>query len=163
MSAAPTDVIKDFLTNTAPERVQVAADRLVARDATYISLNFSNPELKKIMPWTGTSSGPEAFVSTFARVATYWTIKDFTVQSMFGQDEDVAVFGSFTYQSVATGNEVTSPFAIHAKVRDGKITYFLFMEDTYATARSFSQGGHWTIQSDPAGPAFDVHPEASPS
>ncbi len=28
---------------------------LVAADATYVSLNFSNPELKQVMPWAGTS------------------------------------------------------------------------------------------------------------
>jgi len=53
-----------------------AARRLVAEDATYISLNFENPELKRVLPWIGTSSGPEAFISTFTRVATYWPIED---------------------------------------------------------------------------------------
>ena len=61
MSTQPTEVIKEFLANTATEKVEVAARRLVAEDATYISLNFDNPELKQILPWTGTSKGPQAF------------------------------------------------------------------------------------------------------
>ncbi len=51
---APTDVIADFLAHSAPDKVDEAARRLVAEDATYISLNFDNPELKQILPWTGT-------------------------------------------------------------------------------------------------------------
>src|SRR5271155_3859659 len=97
-----------------------AARRLVAEDATYISLNFENPELKRVLPWTGTSSGPEAFISTFTRVATYWTIEAFEISDLFGSAEDVAVLGSFTYRSVSLGQAVRSPFSIHAKVKDAR-------------------------------------------
>src|SRR5271167_4268924 len=84
MTQSPTDVIADFLQNTAPNKVEAAARRLVAEDAAYISLNFENPELKRVLPWTGTSSGPEAFISTFTRVATYWTIEAFEISDLFG-------------------------------------------------------------------------------
>jgi len=115
MSAMPTDVVKDFLQNTAPDKVQAAARRLVADDATYISLNFDNPELKKILPWTGTSKGQRPFIDTGTRVAGYWTIEEFNVTELFGAGENVAVFGSFRYRSVSLGKVVTSPFSIHAK------------------------------------------------
>ena len=52
--------------------------------------------------------------------------------------------------------EVRSPFSIHAKVRNGKIVYFQFMEDTFATARTFSQKGTWTIRIAPNQPEFEV-------
>lgn len=151
-----TEVIADFLNNTAPDKIEAAAQRLVAKDATYISLNFSNPGLQKILPWAGTSHGPEAFISTFVGVAKYWTIENFEVTSLFGADDEVAVFGSFTYRSNTVGHSFTSPFSIHARVAGGKITYFQFMEDTFASARSFSSGGTWTIQTDPQGPIFEV-------
>ncbi|MBJ2285851.1 hypothetical protein JFT66_16965 [Pseudomonas sp. MF6755] len=60
--------------------------------------------------------------------------------------EDVAIFGKFTYRSVAIDRVITSPFSILAKVHDGKMTYFQFMEDTYATASSFRQSGSWTVK-----------------
>ena len=47
-SAASLAVVMDFLSNTAPDKVEAAATRLVAPNAVYISLNFDNPELKKI-------------------------------------------------------------------------------------------------------------------
>ncbi|RIX98852.1 nuclear transport factor 2 family protein [Aureimonas flava] len=139
-------VVMDFLSNTAPDKVEAAAERLVAPDATFVSLNFENPELKQILPWTGTDKGPRAYSGTFLRVANYWSIEDFTVTDSLASDEDVAIFGKFTYRSVAVGQVVTSPFSIHAKVRDGKMTYFQFMEDTYATAASFRQSGTWTVK-----------------
>lgn len=121
-----------------------------------MSLNFSNPELKKIEPWAGTSIGPEGFSSTFVGVAKYWKIEDFTVSDIFGTGEHVAVFGKFTYRSVAVGTTFISPFSIHAKVRGGKIVHFQFMEDTYASASSFRQSGSWTVKTDPNAPAFKV-------
>ena len=145
-SAASLSVVMDFLSNTAPDKVEAAAQRLVAPDATYISLNFDNPELKKILPWTGTYKGPEAYSYTFLRVANYWEIEDFTVTDKIASGEDVAIFGKFTYRSVTVGQAFTSPFSIHAKVRDGKITYFQFMEDTYASSASFRQSGSWIVK-----------------
>lgn len=152
----PIEVVKEFLENTAPEKVEAAAKRLVAPDATYVSLNFDNPELKQIEPWAGTSQGPEGFSSTFARVARFWTIEDFGVTDIFGTGDNVAVFGTFTYRSVAVGTTFRSPFSIHAKVKGGKIVYFQFMEDTYASASSFRQRGSWTVKTDPDLPAFEV-------
>lgn len=96
MSTQPTEVIKEFLANTATEKVEAAARRLVAENATYISLNFDNPELKQILPWTGTSKSPQAFIDTFSQVEKWWTIEDFAVTALFGEGENVAVFGRFT-------------------------------------------------------------------
>ncbi|XXE71680.1 hypothetical protein J3P90_08795 [Pseudomonas sp. D3-10] len=70
--------------------------------------------------------------------------------------EDVAVFGKFTYRSVAVGHVFTSPFSIHAKVRDGKMIYFQFMEDTYASASSFRQSGSWMVKTSADSAPFTV-------
>jgi ketosteroid isomerase-like protein len=146
----------DFLSHTAPDEVEAAALRLVAPDAVYISLNFDNPELKQIEPWAGTAKGPDAYSRTFLRVAEYWEIEDFSVTAAFASGEDVAVFGRFTYRSVALGRVFTSPFSVHAKVRDGQIVYFQFLEDTYASASSFRQSGSWTVKTTEATAAFEV-------
>lgn len=155
-SAASLAVVMDFLSNTAPDKVEAAAIRLVAPDAVYISLNFDNPELKKIEPWTGTAKGPSAYSRTFLQVAEYWTIEDFTITDKLASGADVAIFGKFTYRSVEVGHVFTSPFSIHAKVRDGQMVYFQFMEDTYASASSFRQSGSWTVKTTKATSSFDV-------
>lgn len=145
---SPKDVVYAFLLNTSKELVTYAAEKLVAMDATYISLNFNNPELKKIEPWAGTSQGREVYVYTFSNVGTYWNIDDFQVSDLISEGETVAVFGQFTYTSVVAKRTFTSPFSIKAMVKNGLITYFQFMEDTYASAASFRVGGEWIIQQD---------------
>ena len=105
---SPTDIVSEFLQNTAPDKIEAAVERLIAEDATY------------------------------------------------GEGEDLAVFGEFTYRSNTRRKSFRSPLAIHARVRDGKIVHFMFMEDTFLSARSFSSGGTWTIQTEPGGPEFQV-------
>lgn len=122
---------------------------LTTPDVTYVSLNYDNPELKRVMPWCGTSHGPEAIVQTFVDVSRFWVVEAFNPQAVFGDNEHAAMFGSFTYRSTVLGKQVTSPFAVYARVTDGKCRYLQFMEDTLATTESFRKDGSWIIHSDP--------------
>lgn len=157
MSRTPVDVIQEFLANTSSEEdIRRVVRELVAADAKYVSLNFDNPELKRIAPWAGTSYGPDAFVGAFGGVIRHWINEDFGIDEIFGAGERVAVFGHFTYRSITLKQATTSPFSIFARVVDGKITEFRFMEDTFATARTFRSGGTWTIQAEPGGETIEV-------
>ena len=148
MAMAPTEVVRAILDDpTNPEVVH----RLVAPDATYVSLNFDNPELRRIMPWAGTRSGPEAVLDTYTQVGRFWRSEAFQVEALFGEGDKVAVFGRFTYRSTTLGKSATSPFAILAQVRDGQITFMQFMEDTFATASTFRESGTAVYRSDPDG------------
>lgn len=84
-------------------------------------------------------------------VEKFWHVDNFSIEAAFGQDENVAVFGRFTYTSTVMLKSVTSPFAVFAKVRNGRCTYMQFMEDTFATGASFESGGSWTLRSNPNG------------
>jgi uncharacterized protein len=103
------------------------------------------------MPWAGTSRGAESIVKTFADVSRYWEIQSFEAEALFGSEGFAAMFGRFTYKSTVLSKTVTSPFAVFAKVEQGRCTYLQFMEDTFATAASFRSGGSWTFQSNPHG------------
>jgi len=142
----PKDIVLAFLSNSSKELVKNVSEKLVHENAVYISLNFDNPELAQIEPWTGKRHGRQIFIDTFSNVGTYWNVDDFQITDIFSENELVAVFGSFTYTSVELGNTFTSPFAIKAKVENGQITFFQFMEDTYASAKSFRKEGYWIIQ-----------------
>ena len=124
---------------------------LVSPDVTYVSLNYDNPDLNKIMPWAGTSRGPESIVKTFRDVARFWEVVSFEPEALFGSDECAAMFGRFTYKSTVLDKTVTSPFAVFARCQNGHCTYLQFMEDTFATGASFRSGGSWTFRSDPNG------------
>jgi uncharacterized protein len=148
MPLEPKDVVARILEN--PRDIEHVKP-LVSDDFTYVSLNYNDPDLKRIMPWCGTSRGVESLVKTFVDVGRFWRVDDFSVEAVIGDGEHVAVFGRFTYTSTVMSKTVTSPFAVYAKVANGKCSYMQFMEDTFATGASFRSGGAWTFRSDPDG------------
>ena len=108
------------------------------------------------MPWAGNAQGPQAFVDNLGNMFNRWENQTFNVTAVFASDENVAVFGDFRYKSHSLGKIVTSPFAMHLKVVDGQVTYLQFLEDSYATAASFRQGGSWINQTEPGTDPFEV-------
>jgi uncharacterized protein len=129
---------------------------LCAADVTYVSLNYSDPDLREIMPWCGTSHGVDAIIKTFDDVARFWNVDSFTPEDIFGEGDKVAVFGRFTYTSAKMRKTVTSPFAILFRLKGDKVQYMQFMEDTFCTASSFRSGGTWKFQSDPNGGEVEI-------
>ena len=151
----PVEVVRRLLEN--PTNVEVVRS-LVSEDATYVSLNFENSELKTLLPWVGTTHGPraaDAILDMFSRASAYWDVEQFEVTDSFGAGDHVAAFGRLSYRSGALGKLATSPFSVHAKVIGSQITYMQFLEDTYTTASTFRVRGSWYVHSDPEGKGFD--------
>ena len=153
MSTNLTAVLQQLLQNTSNLNL---LQQLMTPDATYVSLNFANPELKKIEPWAGTHKGPEALPDVFAAIQRFWKTLDFKVTDTIEQGSRVAFFGSFTYKSNTTGKEITSPFGLLARFEGGKVAYVQFLEDSYGTAGSFKTGGATRFHSDPSGKEIEV-------
>ena len=153
MSASPAEVVGQWLQNLLDPDV---VNSLVAPDATYVSLNTENAELNKIMPWAGTSHGPQAFLGNIGAMFTRWDTQAFNVSTMFASGENVAVFGDFRYRSKSLAKVVSSPFSILVKVVNGKVAYLQFLEDSYATAASFRKDGSWTVQTKAGAEPFQV-------
>jgi uncharacterized protein len=151
--ATPIEIVGEWMQNLLDPGV---VKRLVAPDATYVSLNTDNPELNEIMPWAGTSHGPQAFLDNLSTMFTRWENQAFNVTTMFAAGENVAVFGDFRYRSHSLDKVVTSPFSILVNVVDGKVTYLQFLEDSYATAASFRKSGSWTVQTEPGAEPVEV-------
>jgi uncharacterized protein len=144
----PKEVLASILENpTDLDHVR----SLVADDVSYVSLNYDNPDLHRIMPWAGTGRGAERIVKTFVDVDRFWEKLDFRAEALFGDDECAAMFGRFTYRSRVMDKTVTTPFSVFARAKNGKCTYLQFMEDTFATGASFRSGGSWTFRSAPDG------------
>jgi len=142
-----TAVLQQLLENTTNLEV---LQQLMTPDATYVSLNFDNPELKKVMPWAGTHKGPQSLSEVFAAIQRFWKTLDFRITDTIEQGSRVALFGSFTYKSNATGKEITSPFGLLARFEGDKVAYLQFLEDSYGTASSFKTGGATRFHSDPS-------------
>jgi ketosteroid isomerase-like protein len=153
MSTNLTAVLQQVLQNTTNLKV---LRELMTPDATYVSLNFNNPELKKIEPWAGTHKGPQELVDVFGAIQRCWKTLDFKVTETIEQGSRVAFFGSFTYKLNVTGKEITSPFALMARFEGTKVAYVQFLEDSYGTAGSFKTGGATRFHSDPSGKEVEV-------
>src|SRR5260221_1093532 len=131
MSTNLTAVLQQLLQNTSNLNV---LRQLMTPDATYVSLNFDNPELKKVEPWTGTHKGPQELSEVFAAIQRFWKTLDFKVADTIEQGSRVALFGSFTYKSNVTGKEITSPFALLPRCKGDKVAYVQFLQATLATS-----------------------------
>ena len=146
MARTPLQILQAVLADPTNE---AAVTSMVAPDATYVALNFDNPALKKIMPWAGTSTGPQAVLDAFSGVSRFWDREDFEIRTTLEDGAKVALFGSLTLRSKTLGKAATTPIAVLAEVYDGQVTYMQFMEDTFGTAASFRSGGSWRFRTFP--------------
>jgi hypothetical protein len=140
----PVEVVNRLLSN--PLDIDNVRS-LTTPNVNYVSLNKSHPDLTRVLPWAGDHHGPDEIVKAFQGIYTMWEPVGFEVKAAFGQGEDVAVFGEFSYRSKEVGKTVTSPFGIHVKVVNEKIAYVLFLEDTLITTSSVQTGGEATYKS----------------
>jgi ketosteroid isomerase-like protein len=131
MTTSASQILQTLLANPVD---LVNVRNVTTPDVTYISLSEDNGELKRYLPWTGTNRGPESIVRAFEGIGRAWETKAFQVRELIEQGDKVAMFGSFTYRGRESGKEITSPFSLLAKVKDGKIHYVQFLEDTFGTS-----------------------------
>ena len=136
----PLELVQTLLSN--PTNIDHVRS-LTTSDVTYVSLNFDNPELHKVLPWTGTNRGPQRIVDVFNGIGQVWETKAFEIRDIIANEHSVAMFGSFTYKTRTLGKEITPPFALLARVTGDKISYIQFLEDTFGTASTFRASGTW--------------------
>ena len=153
MSTNLTAVLQELLQNTSNLKV---LRQLMTPDVTYVSLNFDNPELKKLCPGLAPTRGLRRCPMSLRRSNA--TGKHSTSRSLYTieQGNRISLFGSFAYKSNATGKEITSPFGLLARFEGDKVAYVQFLEDSYGTAGSFKTGGGTRFQSDPLGKEVEV-------
>src|ERR1700743_2048861 len=109
----PLELLQSLLSN--PTDIDLVRG-LTTEDVTYVSLNFDNPELHTVMPWAGTNRGPQSIVDAFNGMGRVWETKAFEVRDVLTGENSVAMFGSFTYRTRTLGKDITSPFALLARV-----------------------------------------------
>jgi ketosteroid isomerase-like protein len=132
MSSSPAHLVQTLLANPLDLK---NVRSVTADDVTYVSLGENNPELKRVLPWAGANKGPEFIVKAFEGIGRTWETKAFEVREVIEQADNVALFGSFTLGRESS-KEITSPFSPLARVKDGKVVYVQFLEDSFGTSRT---------------------------
>lgn len=125
-------------------------------DFSFVSLSYFTPEVERVLPSASKSKGAAALVQAFKDVSRYWTVDEFKIEGNFENPNGAAIFGSFTYTSNTLGKTITSPFAVLARGKNGKLSYVQFMEDTYAAVRNFRGSGKCRDKVDPDGIEHDI-------
>src|SRR5260370_16904193 len=116
----PLELVQTLLSN--PKNIEHVRG-LTTEDVAYVSLNFDNPELHKVLPWTGTNRGPQAIVDVFNGIGKVWETKAFEAKDVIANEKSVPMFGSFTYKTRTLVKKITSPFPFPAKLTSTNITY----------------------------------------
>ena len=112
-----------------------AVDQYFTESPDYVLLSDDDPELRRILPWAGRQVDREGIKRAYGALLETLEVVDSRPGVMMSSGEHVSVDGVFVYRVRPTGAVVTSPWAVHATVQDGRIVRFHFYEDSYAVAR----------------------------
>jgi uncharacterized protein len=105
MTVDRTEVVGEWVENLFNPDV---VNRLVLPESTHLSLNTDDSQLPWIMPWTGTSRGPQAFLDILATSFMRLENQAFNITTMAASGGNVAAFGDFRNRSHSLGKAVSS-------------------------------------------------------
>lgn len=91
------------------------------------------------VPTVGVRHGKEEVRAWMALFPVNFQPLDVQIERTFENGDQVVLTGHFTHRILSTGREFTSDFAAICSVRDGKVSAYSFLEDSYALWRSFQK------------------------
>lgn len=89
------------------------------------------------VPTIGERQGREEVRAWMALFPTNFEPLEFRIERTFEQGDQVVITGHVRHRVLSTGHEFGSDFAAICSVRDGKVSSYNFLEDSYALWRSF--------------------------
>lgn len=110
-----TDKILDCLTDDVVWKVQGAAN----------------------VPTIGERRGKEEVRAWAAMFPTNFEPLEFRIDRTFENGDQVVITGRVRHRVLSTGREFASDFAAICSVREGRVSAYNFLEDSYALWRSF--------------------------
>ena len=129
-ASKPAQVVKAYLDTFFSKDVEKTLECLTddvtwkvqgASDVPTIGVRHGKEEVRK---WLG------LFPENFKPLT-------FETDRFFEQDDECVVTGRLKYRTISTDKEFESEFAAICTVRDGKISSYKFLEDSYALWNSF--------------------------
>jgi len=152
MIQTPTEVVRQFLASTTNPTI---VKSLVAEDATYVSLNYDNPISKRSCRGPAPAKVPRHSLTRLrASVSSgrFWLSLPKNCSALVKTSPSLAIHLQIEDAGKNRRISLLDSFRVH----DGKIVYFQFMEDTFATAASFKSGGSSIFHSDPNGKEIEI-------
>ncbi|GHE48808.1 hypothetical protein GCM10018785_18000 [Streptomyces longispororuber] len=126
-------VIDAYLARLA-ERDLDGALRLFSDEVEFLAPG--SPEV----PWSGHHTGPQGVRHFFTTLHEYLQPEEFTVTHIVVDGGQGVIIGHLRDTVKATGKPLTTPFAAHLTVVDGKVARYHLFEDTHALHRAVTDG-----------------------
>lgn len=120
-------LIQDLYGAFARGDIAFILDR-VTEDAVFE--NSDSPE----MPHGGTYRGKEGIGRFFANLGGAFEVKSFQPRTYLAANDEVMTTGAWSCTARATGKPFTAQWAMHFRVRDGKVAFAHVYEDTAVVA-----------------------------
>lgn len=127
------ETVQAFLGLVFEGKMDDALD-LVSDDATFVAVR---PNEGSSVPLYGAYKGKTGAQSMFTGFGEHLEPGDFEVDGSFEQGEQAALYGTFNHTVRKNGAKFPSNWALIAKTRAGKLTYYHFYEDSEALANAF--------------------------
>lgn len=89
------------------------------------------------VPTVGVRHGKEEVRAWMALFPAHFEPLEFNIARTFENGDQVVMTGHFKHRILDTGRVFESDFAAICSVRDGKVSAYNFLEDSYALWRSF--------------------------
>jgi len=92
----------------------------------------------KSVPWIGPWTGKDEIFAFLATFSSNWETTLWENEDIIASGDTVAVFGSMNGKMTGSGKEIGEfVFALRAKVRDGKVVLWNWVEDSFAVSQAF--------------------------
>ncbi len=112
-----------------------AMDALMADDMVWAN------EGDKDMPWIGPWQGKEEIMAFLGVFNDNWQTTKWENTDQFAIGDTVAIFGQMNGITKASGQEIGEfTFGLRAKVRDGQVVLWNWLENSYAVSKAFHGG-----------------------
>ena len=90
------------------------------------------------MPWIGPWNGKDEFLANLGRFGAGFQTTEWVNEDVLARGDTVAVFGRMNGITTASGQEIGAfTFGLRAKVEDGQIVLWNWLENSYAVSNAF--------------------------
>lgn len=113
-----------------------------------MEVNALSGELRSGLPWLGMYRGLHEVRAFLTHMHANLDVIGFGSRELVGDDQRAAIFGWFGLRSRPEGREIRSAYSVLLEQREGKISRYQFLENTFDVALAFRSAGSWAIQTD---------------
>lgn len=133
MNPTTQDTLQHFLQYLT----QRDGDKLVSLFSENVNWYIPGDEAKA--PWLGKRSSREEVRQFYQLLWGQTEPLSATIDHIFTDVEEAVITGEFSTRMQPTGQVVDSPFCIRLTIKEGLITRYRLLEDSYAVSRALTQ------------------------